>query len=151
MAIKPKYKQFFYQILIKDQHHFTYTTKTLNLLFSFYLFLFIIFYKGTLLNRLTGHTSSPDFSVRLDGPYVFSYESLVEEDCFKLWDKNTFKCVASYTLDTTVSFTYLILYHLILVLCQLIKSIKRIPTSSGNHAKPGKFQKKFHAWKNPET
>ena len=24
----------------------------------------------------------------------------------------------------------------------------RVPTSSGNHGKPGKSQKKFHAWKN---
>ena len=26
--------------------------------------------------------------------------------------------------------------------------ISRVPTSSGNHGKPGKLQKKFHAWKN---
>ena len=37
------------------------------------------------------------------GPYIFSYGSFSEEDCFKLWDKNTFQCVASYTLDHTVS------------------------------------------------
>ena len=24
----------------------------------------------------------------------------------------------------------------------------RVPTSSGNHGKPGKSRKKFHAWKN---
>ena len=26
--------------------------------------------------------------------------------------------------------------------------INRVPTSSGNHGKPGKSLKKFHAWKN---
>ena len=28
-----------------------------------------------------------------------------------------------------------------------MRQIFRVPTSSGNHGKPGKSQKKFHAWK----
>ena len=29
-----------------------------------------------------------------------------------------------------------------------VSYICRVPTSTGNHGKPGKSQKKFHAWKN---
>ena len=30
----------------------------------------------------------------------------------------------------------------------MLKATDRVPMSSGNHGKPGKLQKKLHAWKN---
>lgn len=61
------------------------------------------FETGKLLHRLIGHTTSVYLSLNEKSPYILSYGSLNEEDCIRIWDKQTFKQLATFTLDKTIN------------------------------------------------
>ena len=69
----------------------------------------VLIFLGGLLHRLTGHTKQAMLSVPDVGPYFLSY-GFMGEEVIKLWDRTNFQCIASFTLDTTVSYIIDYLY-----------------------------------------
>ncbi|KAL4232336.1 hypothetical protein ACF0H5_009907 [Mactra antiquata] len=58
---------------------------------------------GKLLNRLIGHTTTVKLALEPTSPYILSYGCTDEEDCIRLWDKQSGQLVASYSLDKTTT------------------------------------------------
>ena len=58
---------------------------------------------GSVLQRLKGHLTSVELVYNPSSPFLLTYGSWTEENSLRLWDRNTYECVASYTLDRMVS------------------------------------------------
>ncbi|XP_050415063.2 uncharacterized protein LOC126829320 [Patella vulgata] len=57
---------------------------------------------GNLLHRLTGHFSNIKLVLNKDSPFLLSYANWSEENCIRLWDRQTFHCLASYCIETKI-------------------------------------------------
>ncbi|XP_069135784.1 NACHT domain- and WD repeat-containing protein 1-like isoform X3 [Argopecten irradians] len=55
---------------------------------------------GKLIDRLEGHNSAIDVHTTETGPYFFSCES---EIAFRVWDKATLKCIASFRMENAMA------------------------------------------------
>ncbi|KAK6174034.1 hypothetical protein SNE40_017384 [Patella caerulea] len=55
---------------------------------------------GNLLHRLTGHFSHVMIVLNKDSPFFLTYANWSEENCIRLWDKQTFECLTSYCIET---------------------------------------------------
>ncbi|XP_053376600.1 NACHT domain- and WD repeat-containing protein 1-like [Mercenaria mercenaria] len=58
---------------------------------------------GKLLNRLEGHTTSVKVDLNEKAPYILTYGCFNEEDCVRIWDKNTCAQIATFSLDKSIS------------------------------------------------
>ncbi|KAJ8312485.1 hypothetical protein KUTeg_009858 [Tegillarca granosa] len=57
---------------------------------------------GKLVKRLYGHKSDTRIIIVDNSPYFLTYGEWQEENSLRLWDKQTFKCLASFTLDDSM-------------------------------------------------
>lgn len=69
-----------------------------NVFKSYYLFPI-----GSILHRLTGHSTNVEITYNPSCPYILTYGSWSEEMALRLWDKTTFEPVTSYSVDRSVS------------------------------------------------
>ncbi|XP_053395163.1 uncharacterized protein LOC123524131 isoform X2 [Mercenaria mercenaria] len=58
---------------------------------------------GNILQRLFGHSTCTEIVYSPENPYILSFGSWSEEMSLRLWDKSDYSCVASYTLDKTIT------------------------------------------------
>lgn len=59
--------------------------------------------KGKLQMKLSGHTETIDMIGVPDGQLLMSYSRVGEENLMRIWDVNTWECVASYRPEDVVS------------------------------------------------
>ena len=53
--------------------------------------------------KLSGHTEMIDLIGVPDGPLLMSYSSMEEENLMRIWDVNTWECLATYRPEDVVS------------------------------------------------
>ncbi|KAL4236659.1 hypothetical protein ACF0H5_005044 [Mactra antiquata] len=58
---------------------------------------------GKILHRLFGHTTCVEIIYSPDNPYILTFGSWTEEMTLRVWDKNDFSTIASFTLDESVT------------------------------------------------
>ena len=53
--------------------------------------------------KLSGHTEMIDLIGVPEGPLLMSYSSMEEENLMRIWDVNTWECLATYRPEDVVS------------------------------------------------
>ena len=53
--------------------------------------------------KLSGHTEMIDLIGVPDGPLLMSYSNMEEENLMRIWDVNTWECLATYRPEDVVS------------------------------------------------